>query len=278
MAKEGRLGQAQPPDWPGLLRRVLPPALWRAFHGVVFRSPDPRQRWSPKYVPWCWILMSWSLQGQLTERFVEAWEILTRVFARRRRPGYTYPGLTRATGRLGPAAFWSFWRQVRSTLPQRLGTRWLWQGWPVLAVDGSRKDAPRTRRNEQALGRAGRAKTQAQWWVTWLIHRPSHILWDWRQGPGHSSERGHLHQMLADLPRDALLVADPGAPGLRRLPLVGTTDAGRLGVPHPLRIQQPPARAPSRRAGIRRSSGRATCATSICGRNASGEGPRCACG
>jgi hypothetical protein len=90
---------------------------------------------------------------------------------------------------------------------------WTWAGWTVLAVDGSRVDAPRTKANEPALGRAGREKTGPQWWVTWLTHPPSGLIWDWRQGPSSSSEHQHLRQMRPALPANTLLVADAGFAG-----------------------------------------------------------------
>jgi hypothetical protein len=40
------------------------------------------------------------------------------------------------------------------------------------------------------------------------------MIWDWRYGPGNSSEREHLRLMLPDLPPGALLVADIGFGGL----------------------------------------------------------------
>jgi hypothetical protein len=49
--------------------------------------------------------------------------------------------------------------------------------------------------------------------VTTLIHLPSRVLWDWRQGPGHSSERRHLLQMAGSLPTGTLLLADAGFVG-----------------------------------------------------------------
>jgi hypothetical protein len=39
------------------------------------------------------------------------------------------------------------------------------------------------------------------------------LVWDWRQGPGNSSERRHLQDMIADLPLLTLLVADAGYVG-----------------------------------------------------------------
>jgi hypothetical protein len=63
------------------------------------------------------------------------------------------------------------------------------------------------------LGKAGRDKTHPQWWITRLIHLPTKMMWDWRQGPGASSERTHLREMIPSLPASSLLVADTGFGG-----------------------------------------------------------------
>jgi hypothetical protein len=157
--------------------------------------------------------MGWSIQGQLTQRFHEGFELLSRMFYRRRRCGATYQGLTQATQRVGMAVFTDFWRCLRQTIPNRVGTAWTWFGWTVFAVDGSRVDAPRTKHNEKPLGKAGRDKTHPQWWITRLIHLPTKMMWDWRQGPGNSSERAHLREMIPSLPASSLLVADTGFGG-----------------------------------------------------------------
>lgn len=210
MAKEGRVRKVNPRDWPGFLRRVIPAAVWQAFLGQVTACRDPRLRWTPKYVLLCWIAMGWSVQRHLNDRFGEGRQLLTALFAHRRRAGASYWGLVKATQRLGVEGFQRFWAGLRRELPKRLRGLWTWYGWTVMAVDGSRVEAPRTRRNQRCLGRAGRQKTGPQWWVTWLIHLPSGLIWDWRQGPGTSSERSHLRQMLPALPTKTLLVADAG--------------------------------------------------------------------
>jgi hypothetical protein len=213
MAKDGRVGKINPRDWPDFLRRVVPAGVWQVLLAEVSGSADPRTRWSPKYVLLCWIAMGWSLQRQLTERFREGRGLLVTLFVGRRRPGGSYQGLTKATQRLGGELFWQFWQCLRWHLSSTLRSAWTWYGWIVLAVDGSRIEAPRTRRNERKLGCAGRDKTTPQWWVTWLIQLPSGLIWDWRQGPGTSGERTHLRQMLRDLPAGTLLVADAGFVG-----------------------------------------------------------------
>jgi hypothetical protein len=154
--------------------------------------------------------MGWSLQPQLVERFREGTELLAGLFPRRRRPGRSYPGLLKATPRVGRQVFGVLWDCLRQTIPRRLGQAWRWYGWVVMAVDGSRIDTARTRSNERRLKIAGRAKTHPQWWVTWITHLPSNLLWDWRQGPGTSSERTHLREMLPSLPASTLLVGDVG--------------------------------------------------------------------
>ena len=213
MARDGRVGKVYPRDWPGLLRRVVPAAAWHGFLSQVARSGDPRTRWTVKYVLLCWIAMGWSLQRQLTERFREGRTLLGALFVGRRRPGGSYQGLTKATRQLGRKLCWQFWCALRRRLADTLRSGWTWYGWTVLAVDGSRIEAPRSRKNERRLGRAGRHKTTPQWWVTWLIQLPSALIWDWRQGPGTSGERTHLRQMLRDLPAGTLLVADAGFVG-----------------------------------------------------------------
>jgi hypothetical protein len=157
--------------------------------------------------------MGWSIQGQLTERFREGRETLSEMFYRRRRCGESYPGLTQATQRAGVDLFHRFWERLRTTIAKRVGPAWTWYGWTVFAVDGSRIDASRTRRNEKALGKAARDKSHPQWWITRLIHLPTKMMWDWRQGPGTSSERAHLREMLPSLPKGSLLVGDIGFGG-----------------------------------------------------------------
>jgi hypothetical protein len=213
MARDGRFGKLGPRDWPGLLRRMIPAAVWQVFLAGVAASGDPRTRWSPKYVLLCWVAMGCSLQRQLTERFREGRALVVALFVGRRRPGASYQGLTKAAQRLGRDLFWRFWCCLRRRLAGTLRSGWTWYGWVVLAVDGSRIEAPRTRKNERKLGRAGRDKTTPQWWVTWLIQLPGKVIWDWRQGPGTSSERTHLRQMLRDLPAGTLVVGDAGFVG-----------------------------------------------------------------
>jgi hypothetical protein len=152
------------------LKRVLPDhARQRVNRCVIKRTTDPRLRWSTKQPLLCRLVMGRSIQGQLTERFREGFELLSGMFYRRRRCGGTCQGSTQATRRVGMAASTDFWRCPRQTIPNRVGAARTWFGWTVLAVDGSRVDAPRTKRSEGPLGKAGRDKTHPHWRITRLI-------------------------------------------------------------------------------------------------------------
>ena len=56
-----------------------------------------------------------------------------------------------------------------------------------------------------------------QIWITAVVHLTVGVLWSWRLGKGTASEREHLRQLAATLPRLALLVADAGYVGYKLL-------------------------------------------------------------
>jgi len=97
MAKDGRSGKLNRQDWAHFLSRVIPPAVWQAFGERLASTRRTDARWSPKYVVLCWIMMAWSAQSSLTERFRESREAIVRLFPHLRRPGRSYQGLVKAT-------------------------------------------------------------------------------------------------------------------------------------------------------------------------------------
>jgi transposase len=102
------------------------------------------------------------------------------------------------------------------------GQFWRIHGWVLIAFDGSRSSAPRTKDNEQAFcaPNYGRGKTaryrkkkskgmrrkknqqkkaqpqEPQAWITMLWHMGLRLPWMWRLGPSNSSERAHVMEML----------------------------------------------------------------------------------
>ena len=105
---------------------------------------------------------------------------------------------------LVPAVVRRFQRMMRGME----GRYWTRCGWCALAVDGSRIEATHTAANERGLLCAGRDKTAPQVFLTTLWHMGWGLPWDFRLGPGTSSEQRHLEQMLPDVPLGSLLVAD----------------------------------------------------------------------
>jgi hypothetical protein len=192
---------------------MLAASHWRGMSQCDPRRPDARTRWSAKYIALAWIIMAWSIQSRAVARFDEARDVLARIYDRRRRAGETYQGLVKASSTWAAAALRELWLHLRPTRICPLADGASWYGWTILAVDGSRFDAPRTKSNERALGLSGRSKTHPQWSATLLIHLPTGLLWNWRQGSGRDSERGHLREMLDDLPANTLLLGDAGFTG-----------------------------------------------------------------
>ena len=64
--------------------------------------------------------------------------------------------------------------------------------------------------NEAGLGCAGKNKTAPQVFLTTLWHVGLGLPWDFRVGPGTTSERTHASQMIEELPERSLLTADAG--------------------------------------------------------------------
>ena len=213
MAMEGRGRKLNRRDWPAFLNRLVPQGVWQSFSRDRISSDDPRVRWSRKFIVLAYVAMGWGTPRTLAGRFDEARQWVADLYPSRRRPGDTYVGLTKAAARHDVALFQSFWSRLRGSFPDRLKAAWREYGWILFAADGSRVDAPRTRSNEKGLGRSARDKSHPQWWMTWLVHLPTLLLWDWRQGPGNSSEREHMRQMRAALPKNAMIIADAGFGG-----------------------------------------------------------------
>jgi hypothetical protein len=188
------------------IRRWLPCqffARWPLRHGLL---------WAPQRIAWVALLMAWSAEQTLAERFAAALELLAALFPRwRRRGGYTgWAAAVQAwSGLLRPAVA----RRLRRAMRGVAGPHWLRAGHCAFAADGSRVECPRTGANEEALGRAGRRGTGPQLYLTALWHMGLGLPWDYRIGPGTASERRHLEDMLPELPDGALVVADAGFSG-----------------------------------------------------------------
>jgi Transposase DDE domain len=178
-------------------------AQWRLMAGLT---------WTPQRLFWVGILMSWSVEQTLGDRFEAVRDLLHRLFPKWS-VGKSYTGWCDAQAKwllpLKPAVT----KRMQKHMQQQAGKYWTRAGWCAFAADGSRVECPRTALNEQMLGCAGRNKTGPQLFLTTLWHMGTGLPWDFRIGPGTDSERRHLEDMLAGLPPNALLVADAGFTG-----------------------------------------------------------------
>lgn len=127
--------------------------------------------------------------------------------------GTSYSGFTnawkKAAGSVIPAVIGRFRRQMQ----QMAGTHWECRGWLPIAVDGTRIETPHMEANEAGLGCAGREKSAPQVFLTMLWHLGIGLPWAYRVGPGTDSERHHMRDMIVELLKNTLLVADAGFVG-----------------------------------------------------------------
>jgi hypothetical protein len=139
---------------------------------------------------------------------------------------------------------------IQAKMKETLPGQWEIAGYVVFAGDGSRVEVARTESLERAFspkssrkskGKCKRKKqsrgatratnrrrakkkkqsaasrkkkiTSPQIWLTLMWHVGTGLPWAWRTGPSDSSERGHLEEMLGELPENSLLTADAGFVG-----------------------------------------------------------------
>ena len=193
-------------DLVAAIRKYLPWQFfsqWRLTKGLS---------WTPQRIVWLALLMCYSAEQTLADRFDAVSDVLAAAFPHWRL-GTSYTGWFEAQARWIEPLQAKMSRRLRQHVRELAGRHWTRQGWCAFAVDGSRVECPRTAANEKELGCAGKKRTSPQLFLTALWHMGTGLPWDFRIGPGTASERRHLEDMLADLPADALVVADAGFTG-----------------------------------------------------------------
>lgn len=124
--------------------------------------------------------------------------------------GQSYSGFVAALVRSSKIVVTALKRRFQRLMQEQAGKHWTVRGWQVFAVDGTRIEAPHTAQNETGLGCAGKTKSAPQVFLTSLWHVGLGLPWDFRVGPGTTSERTHAHELADALPARSLLVADAG--------------------------------------------------------------------
>jgi hypothetical protein len=153
--------------------------------------------------------MAWAEGHTLAARWEQACDACQQLHPHWRL-GHSYSGFAEALVRVGPTLVPAITERLRRLMQESGGDFWRHRGWLAFGVDGTRIEAPHTADNEQGLGCAGRDKTTPQVFLTTLWHLGLGLPWSYRVGPGTSSERLHARDLVDDLPRQSLLVADAG--------------------------------------------------------------------
>ena len=199
----------------------------------------PDCTWTPEMMVLAALFWAWSDERTLIERFTIARKIIIYRYGGQQEPAGSYQAFIKLLRKWTEPLRQTLSTAFRRRMVQSLAAVWKVEGWLVFAVDGSRVDVPRTRRNEERYSPKSKLSREAQKrrrkakrrrssrearqrkanvpriWLTMLWHVGSGLPWDWRTGPSDSSERGHFQDMLGSVPVGvlALFVADAGFVG-----------------------------------------------------------------
>ena len=178
------------------------------------------------------VLMAWESSLTLRDRFAVSRELLNADLPHRKQVGRTYQGFIKAMLGCGDFLIPRLQHHLRRYIEMIAGPHWHRLGWIAFAVDGTKIDCPRTRKNESFFGCAGKAKCAPQQLLTTLLHMGTGLPWAWISGGVNESERDHLRCLIEFLPCNALLVADAGFTGfdlLKQLDSRGVSFLIRIG-------------------------------------------------
>jgi hypothetical protein len=205
-----------------------------SMSGIAFRAECT---WTPETLVFAALLWAWSDEKTLIERFTVARKIIINRYAEQPEPAGSYQAFIKILCRWTEPLRQALSTAFRQRMVQTLAAVWMVEGWLVFAVDGSRVDVPRTRKNEERYSPKSKLSRKAQKrrraakrrrtrqamlerranvpriWLTMMWHVGSGLPWDWQTGPSDSSERGHFQEMLDSAPAGSLLTADAGFVG-----------------------------------------------------------------
>lgn len=226
---------------------LLPAKL---FRGIGSR---PEASWKPRMVVLAALFMLTSGKKTLSKGFELGRKVVAKMFRWHSSPGASYQGFVTQLLKWHFELKLAVRIHLQEQMQQRLSQQWTIGGFVAMACDGSRVELSRTRSLEEAYspkkkhsssakkkskkrkssGGQGPSKRRIpkkkktaqsaesirkkanspQMWLTLVWHVGSGLPWDWRTGPSDSSERGHVEQMLPNLPENTLITADAGFVG-----------------------------------------------------------------
>ena len=145
------------------LQWLLAGVNWKA---VRFRNDCS---WTPKSLASAALLWAWSDEGTLIERFGSARRIVAFLFPEHDELAESYQAFSKMLRRWTEPLVCLIVIALRQRMEQDLTTAWLYQGYVMFGVDGSRVDLPRTASHEAAFAasrpsgkRAGKRRKQSR--------------------------------------------------------------------------------------------------------------------
>ena len=181
------------------------------------------------------LLWVWSDEITLTGRFAAVFRIASRLWPREISQSISYQAFMKRLVRWTEPLLVPLQQALQQRSRQSLRLHWRIAGRVVFGVDGSKLDLARTVSNEKRFAPAAAHAGKPMWrfkkqsrqtdrsrqaksntpllWMTTLWHAGTGLPWTWRLGPSDSSERGHLLDMVKNLPAHSLLTADAGFVG-----------------------------------------------------------------
>lgn len=215
------------------LKAVISWLLAEADFGGL--KPPKDGRWSFRGLVIMALLWVWSEETTLTGRFSAVLQIAGRLWPRDVPQGISYQAFTKRLVRWTAALLVPLQHTLRQRLKRSLRAHGEIAGRCVFGVDGSKLELARTVSNQQRFApsatRSGKSTRRSrkssrqtdrsrrlkadtpQLWITTFWHAGTGLPWDWRLGPSDSSERGHLLEMVNQLPPQSLITADAGFVG-----------------------------------------------------------------
>jgi hypothetical protein len=212
--------------------------LRQLFPKQIFKQIEQRDSatWKPYLLAACAFLWMACNEKNLVDAFRFVHSILFKIFTTITKLGSSYQGFMDQLGRYNAQLMNVILPHFRNLTKTKLKNYWLTAGFLLLGVDGSRFQLPRTkslieafapkkknketkRQFKERLKRYKKKQSEKdrkkksespQLWLTLLWHVGTGLPYHWRIGPSDSSEREHALSMFADLPPEALIVADAG--------------------------------------------------------------------
>ena len=184
-------------------------------------------------IPWlvrAALLWAWSGESTLARRFQCAQRLIRHLQGEAAKAEASWQAFIELLARVSPRLIETLRQAFQERMPREFADHWTLCGFVVFGVDGSPIAVARTQSNEDAFSTKktpGKRDRRKKWGdpgadkraaapqilLTSLFHVGLHLLWDWRIGSRNDSERGHLQEMLDDLPADSLITGDAGFVG-----------------------------------------------------------------